>query len=255
MVIESLLQVISTHCHYLIRIPWFFSCQEWFLKLPLFWQNLGHTKEWWGCKGFRRSTFSGVCHWDLEMRSNEIKWANAHKPRNILSCCTHIKTYLYNHFMTCRMEPWSKIGSAKHPQCCPFRHLNFPHCWLRGFGTSFLRFMGIWGLLYWSIATNQKVNQREIHILHQYIWDLVMTRWLGFVLPGCNSGACCDTYSGTCSQTCSFCCQHRERDAFTNCGSKGHGMSCIWLCNWIQRWQHDWSKIYFCWMGWLISLC
>ena len=42
-------------------------------------------------------------------------------------------------------------------------------------------------------------------------------------MPGCNSGACCDTYSGTCS----FCCEHRERDAFTNCGVKGHGMSCI----------------------------
>jgi len=42
------------------------------------WQNLGHAEEWWGCKGFRRSTFSAVCHWDLHMRSNE------HKPRNIL---------------------------------------------------------------------------------------------------------------------------------------------------------------------------
>ena len=165
MVIESLLQAlsISTDCHYLIRIPWFFSCQEWFLKLPFLTEFGAH-------QGMMRMQRVPKEHFQrcLSLGSrNEIKWANAHKPRNILSCCTHIKTYLYNHFMTCRMEPWSKICSAKHPQCCPFRHLNFPHCWLRGFGMSFLRFMGIWGLLYWSIATNQKVNQREIHILHQ----------------------------------------------------------------------------------------
>ena len=76
-----------------LALPWMVIMQAYFqlflfalifellrmiLEASPVWQNLGHAKEWWGCKGFRRSTFSAVCHWDLQMRSNE------HKPRNIL---------------------------------------------------------------------------------------------------------------------------------------------------------------------------
>ena len=76
-----------------LALPWMVIMQAYFkpflfalifellrmiLEVSPVWQNLGHAEEWWGCKGFRRSTFSAVCHWDLHMRSNE------HKPRNIL---------------------------------------------------------------------------------------------------------------------------------------------------------------------------
>ena len=93
MVIASLLQAlsISTDCHYLIRIPWLFSCQEWFLKLPFLTEFGAH-------QGMMRKQRVPKEHFQrcLSLVStNEIKSANAHKPRNILSCCTHIKTYLY----------------------------------------------------------------------------------------------------------------------------------------------------------------
>ena len=92
MVIESLLQAlsISTDCHYLIRIPWFFSCQEWFLKLPFL-------TEFGARQGMMRMQRVPKEHFQRCLSlgfTNEIKWANAHKPRNILSCCTHIKSYL-----------------------------------------------------------------------------------------------------------------------------------------------------------------